>query len=55
VVDPKDKLKEKLGRSPDSCDAFNLSYYVGGSHGVGPTVVLQRGSPLGGYVGGFRR
>jgi hypothetical protein len=55
VVDPKDKLKEKLGRSPDSCDAFNLSYYVGNSHGVGPTVVLQRGSPLGGYVGGFRR
>jgi hypothetical protein len=55
VVDPKDKLKEKLGRSPDSCDAFNLSYYVANPPGAGPSITTSRSSPLGGFVGGFRR
>lgn len=45
VVDPKDKLKEKLGRSPDSCDEFSLSYYVANSPGAGPFQLLDIPSP----------
>lgn len=29
VVEPKDKTKEKIGRSPDDMDGLNLSYYEG--------------------------
>ena len=29
-VEPKDKTKEKIGRSPDDADAVNLSYFEGG-------------------------
>jgi hypothetical protein len=31
VVEPKEKTKEKLGRSPDDIDALNLAYYEGGT------------------------
>ncbi|HEX3152953.1 MAG TPA: hypothetical protein VHR66_33080 [Gemmataceae bacterium] len=47
VVDSKDKLKEKLSRSPDSCDAMNLSYYGAGVYsgpGVMPTTLGRQGS-----------
>jgi hypothetical protein len=27
VVEPKDKTKKRIGRSPDDADAFNLAYY----------------------------
>jgi hypothetical protein len=27
VVEPKEKTKERLKRSPDAADAFNLSFY----------------------------
>jgi hypothetical protein len=31
-VEPKEETKEKLGRSPDSADAFNLCWYQGGEY-----------------------
>lgn len=43
VVDPKDILKEKLGRSPDSMDAFNLAY-AGTNIDAQPEVIYERES-----------
>lgn len=43
VVDPKDVLKEKLGRSPDSMDAFNLAF-AGTAIGELPDIIYQRES-----------
>ena len=37
-LEPKDKTKEKIGRSPDDADAMNLAYYEGG--GWAPPEVL---------------
>jgi hypothetical protein len=34
VVEPKDKTKGKIGRSPDSMDALNLAYYEGAIQNV---------------------
>jgi hypothetical protein len=42
VVDPKDKLKERLGRSCDSIDAANLSYYGGYLTGPGAITTATR-------------
>ena len=50
-VEPKDKTKEKIGRSPDDADAFLLSYYE--TPYLVPTVIeperreAYRGGPFG--------
>lgn len=39
VVEPKEKTKDRLGRSPDDIDAMNLAYYEGGTEAPTPLVV----------------
>lgn len=40
TVEPKEKTKERIGRSPDGMDAVNLAYYEAADWGV-PTVTHQ--------------
>jgi hypothetical protein len=48
VVDPKDLLKERLGRSCDSIDAMNLAYYASFRSGPGACTTTTRQGPLAG-------
>jgi hypothetical protein len=50
VVEPKDKIKERLGRSPDGLDALNLAYYTAGDAGPGFTPIAERNNPAGGWT-----
>ncbi len=47
VVMPKDKMKSELGRSPDSVDALNLSYFNVGSQGPSTAAINERKGPFG--------
>lgn len=49
-VEPKEDTKEKIGRSPDDADAFNLSYHEPTSmipHAVEPDVIKRAGGHFG--------
>jgi hypothetical protein len=39
VIEPKDRTKDKLGRSPDDADGVNLAYYE--ASGLDAPVVLE--------------
>jgi hypothetical protein len=51
TVEPKDKIKERLKRSPDGIDALNLAYYTVGSHGPGIITTTIRNIPTRGGWG----
>ena len=42
VVEPKEKTKDRLGRSPDGLDALNLAYYEPPGWGVASDVAARR-------------
>jgi hypothetical protein len=50
VVEPKDKIRERLGRSPDGMDGMNLAYYHAGGDGPALTVTTTRANPLAGSL-----
>ncbi|HJZ91433.1 MAG TPA: hypothetical protein VKE40_11210 [Gemmataceae bacterium] len=52
VVEPKDKIKTRLGRSPDGMDAMNLAYYHAGGVGQSVTTTTTRTHPAAGMFGG---
>jgi hypothetical protein len=43
VVEPKDSIKVKIGRSPDDADAFNLAYYEGGGMEAAKAIDIEEG------------
>lgn len=49
LVEPKDKIKDRIGRSPDDADAVDLAYYEGGPtptvEYVEPTFTVDRSVP----------
>jgi hypothetical protein len=49
-VEPKDKIKERLGRSPDGLDALNLAFYTVGDVGPGFSTIAERNNPAGGWT-----
>jgi hypothetical protein len=54
VVEPKDHMKARLGRSPDDADSVNLAYCpAGGDVGV-PTVIADRFDPTGDWASSER-
>lgn len=42
VVEPKDKTKDRIGRSPDSADAFNLCFYAAGDWGEAAAAMTKQ-------------
>jgi hypothetical protein len=51
VVEPKDKINVRLGRSPDGMDAVNLDYYYAGGTGESVTTTTTRTHPAVGVFG----